>query len=127
MSGGLLGLIGTDMELQEVRSAFKLLERLQFPPPPNDLELGDWIMDLLELDGFYAGVATSLLAGNAPSHRPEKHELEDLKTSLENLRVIGEEDILILAQCRNYFQALARLHNALIGFFDGGKPGRGVD
>ena len=44
-------------------------------------------MELLELDDFYAGIATSVIAGNSPPILPKRDELDSLRAWLEKLRV----------------------------------------
>jgi hypothetical protein len=48
-----------------------------FPQSPVDPDLGDWIMDLLEADTYYAGLAQSALAGT-PFNRPPEDSLAEL-------------------------------------------------
>lgn len=100
------------MDRQAVSTALAALRGHAFPPPPEDPDLGDWIMDLLEADTYYAGTATSAIAG-APFHKPPRDGLDELADWLTEVRVASPEDQVILDQCRSYFVALQSLHEAL--------------
>ena len=100
------------MDRQAVSAALEALRGLAFPSSPEDPDLGDWIMDLLEADTYYAGTATSAVAG-APFNRPPRDGLDELADWLNELRVASPEDEVILDQCRSYFVALQALHEVL--------------
>lgn len=100
------------MDRQAVSQAFDRMRNLAFPVSPADPDLGDWIMDLLEADTYYAGIATSVLAG-ASFSRPPRAGLDELAEWLSELRVASPEDQSILDHCRDYFAALRALHEAL--------------
>lgn len=100
------------MDLKTVSDALDRLRQLTFPSSPDDPDLGEWIMDLLEADTHYAGTATSVVAG-APFTRPPRNGLDELTVWLHELRVASPEDQVILDQCHLYFEALQDLHEAL--------------
>lgn len=100
------------MDRLALQNAAATLRDLPFPTSPVDPDLGDWIMDLLEADGYYAGLAQSALAG-APFNRPSEDGLAELAEWLEELRVPTPGDEAILESCRAYFTALSNLHKAL--------------
>lgn len=100
------------MDRHAIEAAAATLRDLPFPPPPADPDLGDWIMDLLEADTYYAGLAQSALAG-APFNRPPENGLVELAEWLDELRVPTPGDDAILDSCRTYFAALSALHEAL--------------
>lgn len=100
------------MDRQAIEDAAATLRDLPFPQPPVDPDLGDWIMDLLEADTYYAGLAQSALAG-APFSRPPESSLSELADWLDELRVPTPGDEEILDGCRTYFAALSALHEAL--------------
>lgn len=97
----------------ELVSAWEALEPLPFPPHPQDDDLSNWLFDLLEADGFYAGVVSSVLSGASPS-LPRENELSHLSLRLANLQVADPGDEKILEQCRTYFRAMERVHRALM-------------
>jgi hypothetical protein len=100
------------MNRESVSTALQELRCLAFPKPPSDPDLGDWIMDLLEADSYYAGTATAVVSG-APFTRPPRDGLDELAEWLSELRVASPEDQAILDDCHTYFAALQRLHEAL--------------
>ncbi len=100
------------MDHQTVSDALDRLRDLSFPVSPIDPDLGDWIMDLLEADAYYAGTATSVVAG-APFTKPPRDGLDELTAWLHELRVASPDDQLILDQCHTYLAALQYLHRAL--------------
>ena len=102
------------MDRNELAAAWESLKALPFPSSPQDHDLGDWLMDLLEVDGFYAGIAQSLVGGGRSPVMPRPDELVELAESLEHQRVALPEDEDILRQCHSYFAALERLHAVLL-------------
>lgn len=100
------------VDREAVSRALEDLKASSFPPSPEDPDLGDWIMELLEIDGHYAGLATTV-DGSGRATPPTAHELDDLRDWLGHVRVATPGDEEILAQCRSYFGALERLHAAL--------------
>ena len=105
-------LLGLIMNRQALQDAASRLGELPFPPSPVDPDLADWVMDLLEADTYYAGLAHSALAG-ARFDRPPEGGLSELADWLEELRVPTPGDEAILDNCRTYFAALRALHEAL--------------
>jgi hypothetical protein len=97
-----------------LEQAFASLKSTAFPRHPADMDLADWILELAEIDGHYAGMATTVLAtGRADPIRSE--ELEALQIWLDQLRVADEEDTEILKDCHTYLARLFRVANALQG------------
>jgi hypothetical protein len=99
------------MDRQALQDALTRLRDLPFPPSPVDSDLGDWIMDLLEADTYYVGLAQSAL-GDAPFNRPPEDGLAELSEWLNDLRVPRPGDEAILDACRSYFAALSAVHEA---------------
>ncbi|GAB3624997.1 hypothetical protein GCM10027418_30840 [Mariniluteicoccus endophyticus] len=108
-TGNILGLI---MDIQRIEKTAAKLDRLPFPRPPVDDSLADWIMDLLDADGYYAGLAQSALYGGRV-RRPPDGGLSDLRERLSHLVAHTSEDEKILDDCRIYFSALEDLEQAL--------------
>lgn len=95
-----------------VSRALEALKAASFPRSPEDPDLGEWIMELLEIDGHYAGLAMTVV-GSGRVTPPAAHELDDLRSWLDDVRVATPGDEEVLAQCRSYFRVLERLHAAL--------------
>ena len=95
--------------LQQAAAAFVALP---FPRSPVDPDLGDWIMDLLEADTYYAGLTDGALSGVAVDPPPES-DLAELSRRLAEIRVAGPNDQEILDACRTYLSALSALHRSL--------------
>lgn len=71
------------MDRKKLATACESLKALQIPPAPDSGELAEWRADLIEMDAFYAGIASTVLNGGAV-----KHHLEDLDTLAATLRSI---------------------------------------
>ena len=54
---------GTKDEHSGVRQEFEAFQRRTFPEAGESPELIDWLADFAEVDGYYAGLISSALAG----------------------------------------------------------------
>lgn len=72
------------MEHSTLQKSFDAFVCLPFPKGSEDEALTDWIAELAELDGFYAGIATSLLQGRKVKIK-EFPKLDGLFKELEKL------------------------------------------
>jgi len=79
--GDVLGLRAVDRK--KLVQAFESLKALPLPPTPDSGELDEWRADLIEMDGFYAGVASTVLGGGSI-----EHYLQDLDVLASTLRSI---------------------------------------
>ena len=75
--------------------------------PKND-EIADWIADLAEIDGYYAGLASSALDGARASSGVDLSHLEKLEAELRLLSLKNENQSLVI-ECRNYLESLRSL------------------
>ena len=51
--------------IEAVKQAYEKLAELPFPKAVKNDDFMEWISDLAELDGYYAGMAISLLEGKS--------------------------------------------------------------
>jgi hypothetical protein len=100
------------MESHALAEALDHLKALPFPPEPDDPDIADWIVDLLEVDGHYAGLATTALAGGRIVP-PDPGDLAELRGRLDALRAGTPADEAILSGCHGYLTALERVHACL--------------
>lgn len=71
----------------DLKKAFEEHKKLAYPKNPKNPALSEWIVDVAEIDGFYAGLATSLLKGKKIS-QPNLKEAHQL---LKRLQLEGKE------------------------------------
>jgi hypothetical protein len=105
--------MGTTNILKVAYAAFR---ELPFPEFPHNEVLAEWLADLAEIDGYYAGLAESALSG-----RCLEHELIELGSLNQRLAAINEEDLdkedkKIYYECQAYLRALTGLRDALMQF-----------
>ncbi|MDD4869890.1 MAG: hypothetical protein PHR77_04960 [Kiritimatiellae bacterium] len=101
-----------DMNL--IHKEYEKFNQLTFPEKPQDIRLLDWILDLAEMDGYYSGIAETVLA----SHRMEKIEAKGLNEKMAELDTFDlkeEKDKKILNECQIYIRGLISLVSALEG------------
>ena len=97
----------------ELRTAFENLMALPFPGHPDDLELAGWVLDLAEIDGHVAGLATSALGASRPQTVSSNVAAPHL-ARLREIRVVGEDEV-IYDGCVVYAQAVERVEQVLNG------------
>ena len=75
----------------------------KLPSFPHDDDFADWFEELIELDGYYYGLATSILGGDIKPY--DVHLFQDLSHRLISFKNI-EEDEDIYIECEEYFNSL---------------------
>ena len=100
-------------DLDALAAAFRELQRLPFPGHPHDSGLADWILELVELDGHLAGLATTVLGSGRRGTARSDHVLQHAEY-LREIRVVGDDE-RIYGECTTYVDALARVERALNG------------
>ena len=78
--------------------------RLQFPNFPEDDDFADWVAELAETDGYYVGLAQSLLA-NCNIDKIDFSHVGKLRSSVAQFSSI-EQDYEIYRQCLDYLQSI---------------------
>jgi hypothetical protein len=101
-----------EFQVDVVRTAVDDLKAEEFPDHPSSIELANWILDLVELDGHIAGKALSILGGVATVHH--RGEAQALRKELDSIGVVGDDEA-IRDMCRAYIEKLERLDAALAG------------
>ncbi len=107
------------VDRDELRTAFENLAALPFPAHPDDIELSEWVLELAEIDGHIAGLATSALGAS----RPQAMRLDVAALHLARLheiRVVGEDEC-IYDSCVVYAKAVERVETVLNGGFGGAR------
>jgi hypothetical protein len=94
--------------LSKIKKSFEDLQQLPFPKATKNRDLVDWISELAEMDGFYAGLATTLLL-NKPIKIKKFPEFETLFKGLEKLQ--GQRGIseVRYREYENYLMTLEHL------------------
>ncbi|MGD7789403.1 hypothetical protein ACQCX2_13895 [Propionibacteriaceae bacterium Y1700] len=95
-------------------TAWAQFQDLPFPDHADGDQLEDWLFDLLESDGFYAGLATTALAGGQPTFPVPDDDITDLINGLNGVVVEGDHDRRLREYCMRYVIALAEVKAALI-------------
>ena len=99
-------------QVAQIGERLRRLKELTFPAKPGDTQLAEWILDLAELDGHYAGLATTALQGGA-IHLREYHDLQDAVTRLASIHPTDPADQSTIEHCKLYVLALKELAQAL--------------
>lgn len=86
------------MNIEELKKAFKKHQKLSYPRLPDE----DWADDLAELDGFYAGLATTLIQGKALKKGLNLHQ------KYQQLIALQKREDLTKA-CQKYIASLVTL------------------
>lgn len=79
---------------------------MKLPSFPNDDEFAEWVAELIELDGYYYGLASSILSGGRKHY--DAHLLQDLKQRLLGFKNL-EDDNSIYKECEKYLNSLEGL------------------
>ena len=99
--------------LIRLRTVFEALQRLEFPEHPESDKLDAWLLELAELDGYLAGVASSVIGGVEP-WTIVVAGIGPLASSLQEIAVASDGDRVILARCKEYADRLQQLRRVLI-------------
>ena len=98
--------------LARMKTAFAEHWELEFPTVPADDALADWIVDLAEVDGHYAGLASSALGGKDVGRKADMSPLKKLEQDFR--RLTGKtSDRGVADECRDYLKSLRRLADLL--------------
>jgi hypothetical protein len=81
-----------------LREAYDRILHEPFPDHATGDELSLWQFDLLKVDGFVAGIASTVLEGGPMDYPNVLAAVEQLKTQLSSVSV-EEEDLAIYEQC----------------------------
>lgn len=101
------------MDIISLQKLLKTHQNLPFPTINNNEELADWITDLAEADGYYVGLAVSLIAGKSIKRIPSSTHLQQMRKRLEKLKESEHIDGKLFKQCLNYLLSLEKLAKAL--------------
>ena len=80
---------------------------MKFPEFAEDDALADWIGDLAELGGYFAGIISSKLSGSS-TDKIQTEKLKRFRMRLENINV-EEEDIKIKNYCSEYLKTIEEM------------------
>jgi hypothetical protein len=90
------------------------LKSLPFPAWAEDDALSDWQMELAELDGYVAGLASKAMGGENPDANMVSHHVRQLRAGLEAIDNLPVEDRDIRTACETYLVALEDLAQSLV-------------
>jgi len=85
------------------------LKSLPFPAWADDDTLSDWQSELVELDGYLAGLASRALGGESIDTKLVSQNVRQLRAGLEAIGDLSVEDRDIRAECDAYMLALEDL------------------
>lgn len=78
----------------------------KFPSFPENDDFADWVEELTDLDGYYYGLATSLLAGE--KKRYNVNLFKEIKQKLYKFRYL-EDDKEVYRECEEYLSSLENI------------------
>jgi|SRR5579872_47008 len=99
--------------MHRLQAAFDALKSLDFPQRPESDELHEWLLELAEIDGHLAGLASSVIGG-ADARMLAISDIGSFADSLQKIDVVSESDRMIHARCMRYADRLCELQLALI-------------
>ncbi len=85
-------------------------KKAKFPSFPDDDDFAVWVEELIELDGYYYGLALSLI--NGEKKRYDITAFFDLKKRLSNFKTL-EDDQNIYQACEQYLDSLEKIVNLI--------------
>jgi len=100
-------------------NAFDRLRKMPFPKFAENDELSDWQTYLIELDGYVAGIATTVLSGGTSDFTVDTAHIHKLRRQLEAIHDIPTEDQGIFLECKHYLTALEEVAQCLVAGKDG--------
>lgn len=96
-----------------IATALRQLKALAFPEHPESDTLDELLLDLAAWDGYVAGIATSLLAGEDPT-AVRIADSPELQGAIGAVTGLSESDCAIRLDGLNYLAAVMTLWRALI-------------
>jgi hypothetical protein len=93
--------------MNKLQSLFEMHKGLTFPEFPQDDRFSEWVENLIEVDGYYAGIVSSAIKGKYV--RINLGPLQNLKDELPLFKDIEEDDRIY----QNSIKYLSSLENIL--------------
>ena len=94
-----------DKELQILKVLYKNLEEFKIPLFPENEQLLELLIDIFELDSYYAGLASSVIAGE--NILDEKlYDISVIKNNIERILVRDSKDQQIQRQMLDYIKKI---------------------
>lgn len=87
-------------------NAKEILEKhrgVKFPSFPDNDDFAEWVEELTDLDGYYYGLATSLLAGEKKTY--SVNLFQEMRQRLYEFRNL-EDDKEVYQECEDYLNSL---------------------
>lgn len=95
----------------DLRAAYDELVAEPFPRPGEvPAHLVDWFLDLAETDGYYAGLAQRVLAGE--DVRLDKRAVAELPQELTRAQAGAPDEAAAIARAERYLELLERVVDA---------------
>jgi len=95
-------------DILQLTNLYSEIKEKKFPDFPNNETLSNWIVDLILLDSYYAGYASSVIGGSKISQK-DLFDLKEYYKRLETLSVQSNEDKKILEECKEYLTTLKEI------------------
>ena len=88
---------------------FEELKKTPLPDFPENDFFDDWIIKLIELDAYIAGIASSRLEGDKQEYPDLNKNFKKLKKSLEEIQIGSDSDRAAYKSCADYLHKLERV------------------
>lgn len=94
--------------ISKIKHSFDELKHLPFPEATKNAAISEWISDLAEMDGFYAGLAVSLIKGRKIKTRKFPN-FDSLFQDLHELENNSKMSQVRLKEYKQYLEILEKL------------------
>lgn len=103
------------MNRVELADALRDLKTLSFPPHSANPHISEILWALLELDGYYVGIASTVLGGGRISYPVSEEEFTELLARLKTIRPATEGERAEIVGTERYVAAIRRVARILLG------------
>lgn len=101
----------SQVDRKRLNEAYEALRVTRIPPSGDSDRLDEWRAELIEFDGFYVGIASTVLNHGSVNH--DLVELDTLEKALRNIQPETDQDREGLAAAHAYMQRLVEVREAL--------------
>lgn len=95
-----------------LKELFKILNTLKTPAFSENAEISGLVESIIELDPYYAGMASSVAEGGKINVK-KLYNLEELKAQIEKTLPITKADLDIYNHCKEYCAVFCKIDDQL--------------